>query len=136
MNTGAGFAFGIDLASQSQGPLGQAGAYQFINQDGKQHYVTNSRAVGQVGSSNGHAQSHAGLGQQGDTQVIGNGLGAVGQTAAQVGTQAFSGGAGDDINDTHQQCDGIGNDLQIQLRSGNDKEQNIQGCDPAFHTAH
>ena len=68
--------------------------------------------------------------------MIHDGLGLLCNPAAEVRAPVFAHGTGDDIDETHDQRHRLGQNLQIQLRAGNDKEQDIQRHRPAVHTSH
>ena len=80
----AGSAFGDNFSRGSQGPLGHSRADQLIHQHRKEHHIPGHSAIRQGCRSQGHAQSHTGLGQQRDAQVVANGFGLLGQVAAQI----------------------------------------------------
>ena len=100
-------AFGLDLAHSQQGTLGQCGTHQLIDQNGKQHHIPGQAAIRQCGGRQGHTQSHARLGQQGDAQIVPDGLALAGYDAACGRAVELARGPGQDIEDAHGDGHGI-----------------------------
>ncbi len=136
VGTGAGAAFGVDLAGTGQGHLGKGGANQLIHQHGEQHHIAHDSAVGQGRSGSGHAQGNTGLGQQGNAQVGGNVMGAFGKLAAKLRAEILAGGAGKDVQHAYDQGHRLHQHLQIQLSAGDHEKQNVQRHGPAVDSAH
>ena len=68
--------------------------------------------------------------------MIHNGLRLLGDAAAQVRAAILAGGAGDDVDDADDQGHGLGQNVEVKLRAGDDEEQDVQRHRPAVHTLH
>ena len=128
-----------DIPCPGQGPLGQARPHQFIDQHGEKDDIPDQRAIGAAQHPAGcgaHTQGHAGLGQQRDAQVLPDRFRTVDHGGGQACAQVFTQRPGDNVYHAGQEYGRIAEDLKLQRRAAENKEQSNGRAGPAVRLQH
>lgn len=127
----------LDVSGLGQRPLGGERPEQLIHEHGEQHDVADQRAVrAERLCGNAHAERHAGLRQQGHTQIVDDLWPTVRRLGRFACADVLADRAKHDVYHAYEYHRPLGEHFHLELRAADHKEQHEQRSGPAVRLTH